>query len=69
ADAMSTFDEVSYLVVTAGSFDLMAEVVAANDEALLELINDKVRSIPGVRRTETFVYLQLAKQTYEWGAR
>jgi Lrp/AsnC family transcriptional regulator for asnA, asnC and gidA len=69
ADAMAKFDEVSYLVVTAGSFDLMAEVVAANDEALLELINDKVRSIPGVRRTETFVYLQLAKQTYEWGAR
>lgn len=69
ADAMARFDEVSYLVVTAGSFDLLAEVVAPNDEALLELINDKVRAIPGVRRTETFVYLQLAKQTYEWGAR
>ena len=64
SDAMSKLDEVSYLVITAGSFDLIAEVVAADDEALFALINDKIRAIPGVRRTETFMYLQLAKQTY-----
>ena len=69
AELMGSLDEVSYLVVTAGSFDVMAEVVVEDDEALLTLINDKIRAIPGVRRTETFVYLRLAKQTYQWGAR
>jgi Lrp/AsnC family transcriptional regulator for asnA, asnC and gidA len=69
ADQIAKFDEVSYLVVTAGTFDLLAEVVVADDEALLELINDKIRTITGVRRTETFMYLSLAKQSYEWGAR
>ena len=69
ADAIRQFDEVSYLVITAGSFDLLAEVVVADDEALLDLINSKMRAVPGGRRTETFVYLSLAKQSYEWGAR
>ena len=40
-----------------------------DDDALLELVNDKIRSVPGVRETETFIYLQLAKQTYTWGTR
>jgi Lrp/AsnC family transcriptional regulator for asnA, asnC and gidA len=66
--AVSAFESVTYVVVTAGSFDLLAEVVVEDDEALLELINDKIRNIPGVRRTETFMYLRLAKQTFEWGA-
>ena len=51
----------------AGSFDLLAEVVAHDDEHLLELLNSKIRSIPGVKSTETFIYLRLAKQTYAWG--
>lgn len=69
ADVIAGFDEVTYLVVTAGSFDLMAEVVVSDDEALLDLINDKIRGIPGVRQTQTFVYLRLAKQTFEYGIR
>ena len=60
-------DDVDYVVVTAGSFDVMIEVVVEDDAALLELIS-RVRSIPGVRSTETFIYLRLAKQTYAWGA-
>lgn len=69
ADALAAMAEVSYLVVTAGSFDLLAEVVVTDDEALLAVVNDRIRAIPGVRRTETFVYLRLAKQTYDYGAR
>jgi Lrp/AsnC family transcriptional regulator for asnA, asnC and gidA len=56
-------------VFTSGSFDLLFEIVAEDDERLLALLNDKVRSIPGVRSTETFVYLKLHKQTYAWGTR
>jgi Lrp/AsnC family transcriptional regulator for asnA, asnC and gidA len=56
-------------VMCAGSFDLLAEIVCEDDERLLHVLNDSVRSIPGVRGTETFLYLKLAKQTYTWGTR
>ncbi len=62
-------DEVSYVVVTAGSFDVMVEVVCEDDEHLLRVLNDRIRTIDGVRSTETFVYLTLAKQSYTWGTR
>jgi len=61
--------EVEYVVMCAGSFDLLVEVVCENDERLLHLLNDSIRSVPGVRATETFMYLKLAKQTYTWGTR
>lgn len=67
AAALERFAEIEYLVVTAGSFDLLAEVVVASDKALLELGN-RIRAVPGVRTTESFIYLDLVKQTYTWGA-
>ena len=69
AEKLSALPEVDYVVMCAGSFDLLAEVVCEDDERLLEVLNDSVRSIPGVRATETFLYLKLAKQTYTWGTR
>jgi Lrp/AsnC family transcriptional regulator for asnA, asnC and gidA len=69
ADELAKIDEVDYLVVTAGSFDVIAEVVVADDAHLLSLVNGRIRAIPGVARTETFLYLKLVKQTYNWGAR
>ena len=61
-------DEIDYVVITAGSFDLLVEVVCENDDQLLEILG-RVRSIPSVTSTETFVYLKLCKQTYSWGTR
>ncbi len=69
ADIVAAFDEVDYVVATSGSFDLLMEVVCEDDDHLLTLLNDKVRTIPGVRSTETFMYLRLYKQTYAWGTR
>jgi Lrp/AsnC family transcriptional regulator for asnA, asnC and gidA len=69
ADALVAMDEVDYVVVTAGSFDLMAELICEDDEHLLDLINKRIRALPGVRKTESFVYLKLRKQTYTWGTR
>jgi Lrp/AsnC family transcriptional regulator for asnA, asnC and gidA len=69
ADALATLDEVDYVVITAGGFDILAEVVCEDDDHLLEIMNSKIRSIPGVRSTETFVYLKLRKQIYTWGTR
>jgi Lrp/AsnC family transcriptional regulator for asnA, asnC and gidA len=67
ADALAAIPEIVYLVVTAGSFDILAEAVVVDDDHLLELINDRIRKLAGVRRTEAFMYLKLKKQTYNWG--
>lgn len=60
---------VDYLVLTAGNFDILAEVVCENDADLIDLLNQEIRGIPGVQSTETFVYLKLEKQFYNWGTR
>jgi Lrp/AsnC family transcriptional regulator for asnA, asnC and gidA len=69
AEKLSSVPEVAYVVMCAGSFDMLAEVVCEDDERLLHVLNDSVRCVPGVRSTETFLYLKLAKQTYTWGTR
>ena len=69
ASSLATIPEVDYVVICAGAYDLLAELVCTDDDHLLALLNDKIRSIPGVTGTETFVYLKLAKQTYAWGTR
>lgn len=69
ADAVSSFTEVDYVVITAGAFDLLIEVVCENNEALLAFLTEKLRAVDGVRETETFVYLRMVKQTYHWGTR
>jgi Lrp/AsnC family transcriptional regulator for asnA, asnC and gidA len=69
ADALAALKEVTYVVVTAGSIDILAEVVAGSDEELLAIVSERIRGIPGVLSTETFVYLGLRKQTYSWGVR
>lgn len=69
ADRLAELPEVDYVVITAGSFDILAEVVCEDDDHLLRLLNEHIRSLPQVRATETFVYLRLAKQTYTWGTR
>ncbi|MDQ4084855.1 MAG: Lrp/AsnC family transcriptional regulator [Actinomycetota bacterium] len=69
ADKLAEMDEIDYVVVTAGSFDLLAEVVCESDAHLLEVLSGRIRAIPGVKATETFVYLKLRKQTYSWGVR
>jgi Lrp/AsnC family transcriptional regulator for asnA, asnC and gidA len=69
AAAVAELPEVDYVVVTAGSFDLLVEVVCEDDEHLLELITARIRGLDGVQATETFVYLKLAKQRYDWGTR
>jgi Lrp/AsnC family transcriptional regulator, regulator for asnA, asnC and gidA len=69
ADKLAALPEVDYVVVTAGSFDLLVELVCNDDDHLLSVLNNSIRAVPGVRDSETFVYLKLAKQTYTWGVR
>ncbi len=67
AATLQAMPDIDYLVVTAGSFDLMCEVVVSDDRALLDLTN-RIRRVSGVVSTETFIYLDLVKQTFTWGA-
>jgi len=66
AEKMRDLPEVSKVVVTAGEFDVLLEVVCRDDEHLVRLINESIRSVEGVQTTETFVYLKEEKQSYEW---
>jgi Lrp/AsnC family transcriptional regulator for asnA, asnC and gidA len=69
AEALAALEEVDYVVITAGTYDILAEVVAESDDHLLELISSKIRTIDNIESTETFMYLKLQKQTYSWGVR
>ena len=69
ADELSAMRAVDYVVLTAGSFDILAEVVCEDDDDLIDLLNSRIRAIKGVQSTETFVYLRLQKQFYNWGTR
>src|SRR5258706_10713851 len=69
ASALADIPEVDYVVICAGAYDLLVELVCTDDDHLLALLNDKIRAAPGVTGTETFAYLKLANQTYTWGTR
>lgn len=69
AERLSAIEEIDYVVITAGSFDILLEVVCEDDDHLLRLLSERIRSDPAVRASETFVYLRLTKQTYSWGTR
>ncbi|HEX2292557.1 MAG TPA: Lrp/AsnC family transcriptional regulator [Gaiellaceae bacterium] len=67
ANEISTWDEAGYVVITAGQFDILVELLCADRRQLLQLTN-RIRTIEGVVSTESFLYLELWKQTYDWGA-
>lgn len=68
ANEISTWNEAGYVVITAGQFDLLVELLCADRRELLDLTN-RIRAIQGVVSTESFLYLELWKQIYDWGAR
>jgi Lrp/AsnC family transcriptional regulator, regulator for asnA, asnC and gidA len=69
AEKIAEMPEVSYVVISAGGFDLLVEVVCEDDDHLLDLVSKRIRAVPSVRTTESFVYLKLVKQLYNWGTR
>jgi len=69
AEKLAELVEVDYVVVTAGRYDILIETVSEDNEGLLHFLNDRLQRIDGVRETETFTYLRLVKQTYQFGTR
>ena len=69
AEALAALPEVDYVVITAGTYDVLVEVVCESDAHLLELVSQRIRAIEGVRDTDTLLYLKLQQQSYAWGVR
>ena len=69
ADAIAALEEVTYVVITAGRFDLFCEVVCEDNEHLLRVLTERLAEIDGIRSTETLVELRFVKESYQWGAR
>lgn len=69
AEALAALAEVDYVVVTAGRYDILIETVSEDNEDLLRFLDERLQRIDGVRETETFPYLRLVKQTYQFGTR
>ena len=67
AEAIAQWDEADYVVITAGQFDVLVELICADRRQLLDLTN-RIRGLDGVASTESFLYLELRKQLYDWGA-
>lgn len=69
AEKLGKIPQVNYVVLVAGDFDILLEVVCQNDDELMRIIHETIRGYEGVLSTESFVYLKLAKQQYNWGTR
>ena len=69
ANTLTSIEQVDYLVLTTGRFDILAEIVCADDHELREILHGSIRTIDGVVDTETFTYLSLEKEHYDWGTR
>ena len=67
ADEVATWRESSYVVIAAGQYDILVELVCTDRHHLLEIIN-RIRALDSVVSTESFMYLELWKQLYDWGA-
>ena len=67
ADQIASFEEVIYLVLVTGSYDLIVEVVCRDKNHLMDFLMEKFHAVEGVRDTETFIYLRIVKESYDWG--
>jgi Lrp/AsnC family transcriptional regulator for asnA, asnC and gidA len=64
AEKVASLDEVIYLIVVSGRFDILAEVVCKDHEHLLRFLTEKLYAIEGVRESETFIHLKITKEVY-----
>ena len=69
ASALADVPAIEWVVVTAGSFDLLVEIVCENESELLAIIGERIRSLPEVRETESFMHLHTEKNVFSWGGR
>ncbi len=64
---LTNLEEVSYVVIVAGRYDILIEVVCTDSDHLLKVVHRDIRGTRGVTSSETLSYLRLVKQSYSWG--
>jgi Lrp/AsnC family transcriptional regulator for asnA, asnC and gidA len=64
AETISNFEEVSYLIMVSGEFDLILEVLCKDRDHLANFLNQKLRKVNGVAVTQSFIILQTFKMAY-----
>jgi Lrp/AsnC family transcriptional regulator for asnA, asnC and gidA len=69
AEQLAALEEVTYVVITAGRFDLICEVVCEDNDHLLRMLTERLAAIEGIRTTETMIELRFVKESYRWGTR
>lgn len=69
AEHLASLEEVTYVVITAGHFDLICEVVCEDNDHLLRMLTERLAGIQGIRTTETMIELRFVKESYRWGTR
>jgi Lrp/AsnC family transcriptional regulator for asnA, asnC and gidA len=67
AEAIANFEEVNYVVICAGAYDVLTEVACEDNDSLIDFISNKLARVDGVRSSEIHMYLQIVKNTYQWG--
>jgi len=67
AKAIEKFTEVGFVVLCTGPYDILLEVGCRDNDELLHFISGKLAKVKGVRETETFLYLRIVKNSYQWG--
>jgi Lrp/AsnC family transcriptional regulator for asnA, asnC and gidA len=66
AELIASFEEVIYLVLVTGSYDLHLEIVCRDKTHLLDFLTHKLHSVEGVKDSETFICMKIAKEVYTW---
>ena len=64
AEKIAAFDEVVYIVIVSGRYDIMAEVFCRDHAELLTFLTEKLSRVDGVRETESFMHLKIVKEIY-----
>jgi Lrp/AsnC family transcriptional regulator for asnA, asnC and gidA len=67
ANMLAKIEAVDYLLITAGRYDIVVEVFSSDASEFLHVVNDQIRPVAGIRNLEILSYLDLVKQTYNWG--
>jgi len=64
ARQLASFEEIIYLVICTGTYDILIEVICRDNAHLLQFLTERLRAVEGVRDTETFIYLEIVKEAY-----
>jgi Lrp/AsnC family transcriptional regulator, regulator for asnA, asnC and gidA len=63
-ETVTELPETSYVVMIAGSFDVLVEVICRDTDHFTELLTERLQTIDGIVATESFFVLEVHKMAY-----